>query len=687
MATKMKKLLLIALVLFLTGCIVFPATVMAADGKTSEKTGPEISQDTRELVDNLGGYDLTKQDQNQILEALKSRKQIEAMITKSEKELSQKSLKSNDRRKGVRLKEEFSLNPDDPNSQIPRGGIVQFSSDGVTRVFSSRGEQVLEIQDSDAQNVLTPSGNMMPVSHVFAVPEDVIVYNKGNRDYYIQDGKILFIKEFEDSDVTVSAAQQLFLAGSRSPAWVAYAESDPITDPVIHSSAWTVPYSPAGSTNILFTGVESSDGSSISQPVVAFNFPEHNHDRVRWANQWTGASWLCNGVTCDHSRPVIRVNQGDTINGRVIRIPLPGSMPDLWLITTSDATSRRSTSYMKFYDQKSPSRIVTAYEMQGDWLDQRKISDTVFTNIIARDASFNPIPLAMQAQYNIIDKPGLTGLYVDVSQSPSKITIFTNHAFTIITSTDGNGEIQPSGGTVDPSGMYPIKSNEEKIFDIIASPGYVIDDVLVDGQSQGPVSSYTFRLVTQEDMKDHSISATFRQNLPEIVPLCPAGTPFTESADDQEWSVHPMTFVCGKWDGDGQVFVSGDKSSLTDVYANDYFWVDTPNGYQFFSEDISTPRHPALEITSGLIPGQENTLTLTVGNWEYGTSYGSSTGTSVDQEPWIIQVNSPPVTTGMPMVMRGMAAFSAESTNPFITWGENGKMMLNGTPVVYPKDR
>jgi len=678
MATKVKKLLLIALVLVLTACIVFPATVMATDGKTREETGPEFSRDTREQDNNLGRYDLTREDQNKILDAMKSRKQIEAMIIKSEKELSQKYLKSNDRHKGVRLKEEFSLNPDDPNSQIPRGGIVQFSSDGVTRVFSSGGEQVLEIQDSDARNVLTPSGNMMPVSHVFAVPEDVIIYNKGNRDYYIQNGKILFIKEFENSDVTVSAAQQRFLAGPQSPAWVAYAESDPVTDPIIHSSVWTVPYSPAGSTNILFTGVESSDGSSISQPVVAFNFPEHNHDRVRWANQWTGASWLCNGVTCDHSRPVIRVNRGDTINGRVIRIPLPGSIPDLWAITTTDATSRRSTTLIKFFEPESPSRIVTAYEMQGDWLDQRKISDTVFTNIVARDASFNQIPLTMRAQYNIFDKPQLTGLYVDVSQSPSKITIFTNYAFSVIATTDGNGEIRPSGGTADPSGMYPIKSNEEKTFDIIANTGYVIDDVLVDGQSQGPVPSYTFRLVTQEAMKDHSISATFKQEgLPAIVPLCPAGTPFDANLypGDEDPAEHPMTFDC-YWDGNGQVYVSGDKSSLTGVYANDMFTVDTPKGV-FATESPIGPLHQPVEITAGMNPGP-NTLTLTVLNFEYDMYYGSSTGTGVDQEPWIIEVNSP--TT----MMRGMVKLSAQSTPSFITW-ENNIMMLNGTPLVYPK--
>jgi hypothetical protein len=684
MATKMKKLLLIVLVLFLTGCIVFPATAIATDGKTGEKAGPELSKDTRELVNNLGGYDLTKPDQNNILEAIKSRKHIEPMITEKEKELSQNPLIYNDKGKGVQLTEEFSPDANDPSSRIPRGGIVQFSSDGVTRVFSSGGRQVLDVQDSNARKVLTPSGNMIPVSHIFAVPEDVIVYNRGNRDYYIQNGKILFIKDFGNSDGTVSAGQERFSAGSRSPAWVAWTESDPITDPLIHSSQWTVPYSPAGSTNILFTGVESSDGSSISQPVVAFNYPEHTYNRVPWANQWTGASWLCSAVTCDHGSPVIRVNQGDTINGRVVRIPLSGSMPDLWVITTSDVTSRRSTSYMKFFEPKSPSRIVTTYEMQGDWLDQRKISDTVFSNIIARDALFNPIPLTLQAQYNIIDKPDLTGLYVDVSQSPSKITIFTNHAFSIITSSDGNGVIQPSGGTIDPSGMYPVKSNEVKIFDIIANEGYVIEDVLVDGQSQGPVPIYPFRLVTQEDMKDHIISATFKQNLPEIVPLCPAGTPFDKNlypGDEDPSEAPPMILEC-EWDGNGQVYVSGDKSSLTGVYADDWFTVDTPNGIQFPTQEPIGPLHQPVEITAGMNPGP-NTLILTVRNWEYDMSYGSSTGAVVDQEPWIIEVNE----VNSPTMMRGMATSSAESTNPFITWDNNGMMMLNGTPLAYPNVR
>ena len=499
------------MILSLIGFIILPTTAIINDEITDEKSNQEISFKTLELVNNLDKYNLLKQDRNTVLDVLRNRKTIESAIIKKEKELLQKPLRINDKRKSLLLKEEFSLNAKDPNSQIPRGGIIQYSSDGVTRIFSSEGVQILDVRDRDVQNVLTPSGKIMPVTHIIAVPENVIVYNMGIRDYYLQDGKILFIKDFGNSNEIALTEKDQLSAGSVSPSWVAWAESDPITDPVILTSQWVVPYSPDSPTNILFNGIEPYDETYISQPVVAFNYPEHNHDGVQWANHWTGASWLCNEpITCDHSRPVVNVNQGDTINGGVIRIPLSGAIPDLWIITTSDVTSGRSTTYFKFFEPKSPSKIVTTYEMYGGQLDRLKISDAIFTNIIARDAAFRSIPITMRAKYNIIDKPHLTGLYVDTFQSPSKITIFTDYAFSIITTTDGNGEIKPSNGAVDPSSRYPIKSNEVKEFTINAKQEYSIDNILVDGQSKGPISSYSFKLINPEDMKDHTISATFK---------------------------------------------------------------------------------------------------------------------------------------------------------------------------------
>ena len=69
----------------------------------------------------------------------------------------------------------------------------------------------------------------------------------------------------------------------------------------------------------------------------------------------------------------------------------------------------------------------------------------------------------------------------------------------IITSTAG------SGGTIDPLGTVTVAAGADQIFTITADTGYHITDVLVDGESVGVVSTYTFSAVTA----GHTIAASF----------------------------------------------------------------------------------------------------------------------------------------------------------------------------------
>ncbi|MFP3898911.1 MAG: S8 family serine peptidase [Dehalococcoidia bacterium] len=63
------------------------------------------------------------------------------------------------------------------------------------------------------------------------------------------------------------------------------------------------------------------------------------------------------------------------------------------------------------------------------------------------------------------------------------------------------------GGTIEPSGDVVVNEGDSQTFTISANTGYEIDDVVVDGSSVGPVSSYTFENVTA----DHTIHATFKE--------------------------------------------------------------------------------------------------------------------------------------------------------------------------------
>ncbi|MBQ1654060.1 MAG: hypothetical protein II060_09750, partial [Bacteroidales bacterium] len=79
---------------------------------------------------------------------------------------------------------------------------------------------------------------------------------------------------------------------------------------------------------------------------------------------------------------------------------------------------------------------------------------------------------------------------------------FTQISYTI-TASAGNG------GTITPSGNINVNCGENKEFVIAADEGYIISDIIVDGQSVGSENSYLFTNVTS----DHTISATF-----EIIP-------------------------------------------------------------------------------------------------------------------------------------------------------------------------
>ncbi|BBB32235.1 hypothetical protein TTHT_0660 [Thermotomaculum hydrothermale] len=76
----------------------------------------------------------------------------------------------------------------------------------------------------------------------------------------------------------------------------------------------------------------------------------------------------------------------------------------------------------------------------------------------------------------------------------------TQNTFTI-TASAGNG------GIISPSGTITVNKGDSITFSIKPEPGYEIDYVLVDGNSVGAVTSYTFENITV----DHTIDAFFKE--------------------------------------------------------------------------------------------------------------------------------------------------------------------------------
>jgi len=124
-----------------------------------------------------------------------------------------------------------------------------------------------------------------------------------------------------------------------------------------------------------------------------------------------------------------------------------------------------------------------------------------------------------------------------------------------------------------------------------------------------------------------------------IVPLCPAGTTFDQNKYSQNTlQSDPMVFTC-TWNGTGRVYISGNRSSVTGIYADDGYTVTIqPSGAAFDAQDHRGVQHPVIELTRGMKPGS-NTFTVVVRNWN-GLSmwYGQYPPESIQQTPYIVQV-------------------------------------------------
>ncbi len=123
--------------------------------------------------------------------------------------------------------------------------------------------------------------------------------------------------------------------------------------------------------------------------------------------------------------------------------------------------------------------------------------------------------LGASAAYTIAASPGwrIVDVLVDeVSQGPITSYNFTNisgnHTITASFVILGNFLITASagaGGTIDPSGGVGVPPGSNQGFFITPNPGSQIQDVVVDGVSQGPIPTYNFSNV----QADHTISAVF----------------------------------------------------------------------------------------------------------------------------------------------------------------------------------
>ncbi|MGD2079953.1 MAG: hypothetical protein PVJ36_02330 [Nitrospirota bacterium] len=128
------------------------------------------------------------------------------------------------------------------------------------------------------------------------------------------------------------------------------------------------------------------------------------------------------------------------------------------------------------------------------------------------------------------------------------------------------------GGTITPSGAVSVTDGEDQAFTITPDEGYRVQDVLVDGESIGSVSTYTFYSVVE----NHTIEVQFGSKRDDLVVDFGSYGTFV-LYNGTSWSkIHglsPTLMATGDLDGSGQGdLVAAFAGYGTFVYYNDSSW-------------------------------------------------------------------------------------------------------------------
>ena len=153
---------------------------------------------------------------------------------------------------------------------------------------------------------------------------------------------------------------------------------------------------------------------------------------------------------------------------------------------------------------------VTAKVTASDASDISRIDVTQDRGGSAAHQSFSPVSVSGDGTYDVsFDAPG-------IQLSDVAVTIYVVDGAGNVTATTGKGELVPSAthaltasagahGSITPSGTVIASDGADQSFAITPDANYRVADVVVDGVSQGAITSYSFTNVAE----DHTIAASF----------------------------------------------------------------------------------------------------------------------------------------------------------------------------------
>jgi PKD repeat protein len=414
--------------------------------------------------------DVRKDVDNEIIKKIASNDIIKEKIAAQEKKLLDHPLEHNDLN-STNVESVYSIlkNEGKTNEKslivsngvnISEGSFLEFGVDRKIRIFSPDGTQLFISNDIESEKVKISSNTMIPMTHSISVPSGATITNQGDNVHITYKGQLLLtiakqprnieVKNSRlnnsQTEYPVSSQEENFLPSNTGPSWIAWAEYKPNTELKSYSADWIIPHSPSAPPNndlpenIIFNGVEPSDGSIIVQPVSAFNFVDFSHDSINWRNNWFGSAYIVRPTYpySIHSSP-IALSEGDAVNGFIYYIPETNE----WIvILTDNGQTTQKSSYLFCNFNPNNVNLVTTYEAYFNETrtgaspnfpipsNQAKTGDIHFYNTVAWDTNLQEIPITWISKYNIetIFHPGLSGIFVDnTTQAPSHVTIYTNY--------------------------------------------------------------------------------------------------------------------------------------------------------------------------------------------------------------------------------------------------------------------
>jgi len=158
----------------------------------------------------------------------------------------------------------------------------------------------------------------------------------------------------------------------------------------------------------------------------------------------------------------------------------------------------------------------------------------------------------------VLQGPSTTYSFINVTANHTISATFTSDTYAITSNTG-------TGGTITPAGSTNVPCGGTQTYTISNLSCYTIQDVLIDGLSQGPINTYTFTNVTA----NHTINATFTSDTYAITSsagtggtITPTGSTSITCGGTQTYTITPA--ICYQIQ---DIFVDGVSQGPSTTYS------------------------------------------------------------------------------------------------------------------------